>query len=288
MPRPALTGRHRICTFGGLALPNGQGTMTAVDLNDLNSWYLQDEALFDVQQQLTMAQRAWLGESVYLASDFPALPLRLPMEYREGATPLGAVLPKLLLAGEQRLAFDASSTCILARCVGTSNRQTSWRMSPLRWTFDLLFMAREPWWRDLAASTYINALALNSGSATNTNVTYTGDVFARPVYTLHIPASNTAPIASFTLANTMSGESMTVTFPGNLAASTLWDVTIDAGAMSVTDQNGHAYDIGGGVSIPLFHEPAGTVQQIQAMLTPASGTATGCTLTAVATNRWLL
>lgn len=286
MPQPALIGTHRICTFGGLGRPNGQGVMVPVDLNDLVSWFLQDEALFDVQEQIALAQQAYLGEGAFLSSDFPPLPLRVPMEYREGATPLGAVLPQLLLAGEQQLTFD-NSTGILVRCLGTRNKATSWRMRPLRWTFDLMFIAREPWWRDLVTSTYINALALNgAGVATTTNVAYSGSVWAKPVFTLSIPNTNPAPIASFVLTNTMSGETLTVAFPGNLAASTTWAITIDSGAMSVTDATGKAYDVSG--SFPLLYGPAGQVQQISATLTPASGTATGCTLTAVATNRWLL
>jgi hypothetical protein len=190
------------------------------------------------------------------------------------------------MAGDQWLSFD-TLTAIPVRCKGIA-RRTAVTLAPLipRWSFDLEFVASQQWFQNLTATTYINALALASGSATNTNVTYAGSIFTEPVFTLHIPVTNPATTASFVLANTMSGDTLTITFPGNLAASTLYDITIDCANMSVTSQLGVAYDVTG--TFPLFYPPAGTVQQIRATLTPASGTETGCTLTAVANDRWLI
>jgi len=211
------------------------------------------------------------------------------MRYQEASTApsaaLGVQTALLEQAGQQQLTFD-NATAILANFDGLQGRSMIKNFPPFYWAFQLVFLCPEPYFRDLSPTTYMNAVALSSGSATNTNVTYLGSVWAEPVYTLTIPNTNTAPIASFTLANSMSGETLVATFPGGLAASTAWTITIDAGALSVTDQLGRGYDVAG--SFPFLYPPAGQVQQISATLTPSSGTATGCTLTAVAANRWLL
>ncbi len=286
MPQPIITGSHRIVRFGGLAQPNGQGILAQVDLNDLGGWCTQDDFVSDLTQQLTFAQQVWRSKAAILGRNFDgAVPIKLPMEFRE--TPsrtLGAALGQIALAGEQQLTFD-NATCLLATFMGTAGRQSSFRWGPLRWTFDLMFLAREPWFRDLATTTAPNALALSSGSATTFNVTYGGSVWPEPVWKLTIPAGNAAPIASFVLSNVTSGETLTLTFPGNLPASTAATITIDWATMSATDANGVSYDLSG--AIPTLYGPSGQVNAMSATLTPASGTATGCTLTGTFTNRWI-
>lgn len=288
MPQPVFqknAGQGRTVQFGGLALPNGQGTLANINLNDWTSWFLQDVQI-ETAQELGLGRLLYRGRSSYLSSDFPPVILRLSMEFREAVTTLGTVIPKLLMAGRQNLTFD-TITAGPVRLQGVSNRQAV-VLAPAvpRWSFDLEFACEQQWFQDLTPSTYINALALNSGSVTNTNVTYAGSIWAEPVFTLNIPNTNAAPIASFALANTMSGETLTIVFPGNLAASTTWAITIDSGTFTVSDASGVKYDVTG--SFPMLYSPAGQVQQISATLTPASGTATGCNLTAVATNRWML
>jgi hypothetical protein len=286
MAQPAITGVPLTCKFGSLALPNGQGTMTQVNLNDTTKWFWQDFQGDDDYLSLTVGQLAWRGKATLLGQDRGARVLSLPMRFVETAAgDFGAAKAVLTEAGQQQLTFD-NSTAILASLRAIRGTVLVKRYSPFAWDCSLEFLCPEPYFRNVASTTYMNAVALNSGSATNTNVTYAGSIFTEPVFTLHIPVTNPATTASFVLQNMMSGDSLTITFPGNLAASTLYDITIDCANKSVTSQLGVAYDVTG--TFPLFYPPAGTVQQIRATLTPASGTETGCTLTAVATDRWLI
>lgn len=287
MPQPtfALSGGRAVARFGNLPQPNGQGTLAFVDLNDLVAWHLQDDYSVDIVQQLTLGQIAWQGLSAYLASDFAPTTAALSMEYREASGPLGAAVAPLLAAGEQWLTFDLT-TGILARFAAVAGRRTVIRFGTRRWKFSLEFTCREPFFRDMTP-TAIGAQTLLSGSATNFNVTYPGSVYTRPIWTLTIPGGNAVAIASFRLQNTMSGDDLTVTFPSPLPASTAAVVTIDSSAMTVTDGNGVAYDVSG-TAFPLLYPPAGTVQQIRGTLTPVSGTATGCTIGATYTPRWLI
>jgi len=286
MPQPvfALQSGRAVARFGNLPQPNGQGTLGYVDLNDLVTWHLQDDFMADVVQQLVLGQQMWRGTSSNLGSDFAPLPASLPMEYREAPTSMGAALAPLLLAGEQWLTFDLV-TGILARCLGTAGRKTVIRFGTRRWALSLAFMCRDPFFRDIAATT-IAPVTLNSGAVTNFNVTYAGSVWTSPVWTLAIPNSTVA-IAALTISNTMSGEVLTISFPGSLPAATAATITIDTGAMAVTDAGGRSYDVSG-TAFPLLYGPAGTVQQIQATLIPASGTAVGCTIAGSYQNRWLI
>lgn len=388
MPQPTFSGWPRTCLFGGRPLPNGQGTMVNVNLNDWVSWFLQGDFQQDILQQIVTAQQVYRAEGVRLSSDFGPSLVRLPTEYREGVASFGAALAPLLMAGEQNLSFD-NATAIRATFVGAANRTISFISSgrPLRWTMELQFLTTSPWFQDISSSsvpstTIINAptaapsgavaaggalatgtytlqytfvtasgetapspassnIVLTTGNqqitvsavtplpafatavkwyfasgpttgftvqnngagftlntagngnappsstpATAFSVTYGGSIFAKPVWTLTIPNTSTAPIQSFALTNTMSGEALTITFPGNLAASTAWTITIDSGKLTVTDQNGLQYDFTG--SFPLLYQPAGQVNTFTATLTPASGVFTGCTIGGSVTNRWTL
>ncbi len=290
MPQPVISGAPLTCKFGSLALPNGQGTMSQINLNDATNWQWQAFGGDDDYVQLTPGQLAWRAKSVILGRDRKARTLALSMRYQEASTApsasLGVQTGLLDQAGQQQLTFD-NSTFILANYAGLKRRTMLKKFSPYYWSFDLEFFCPEPYFKDIA-STIVSPVTLNSGSATNTNVTYLGSVWCEPIWTLTIPVGNAAPIASLRLQNTMSGDDMTVTFPGNLPASTAATVVIDAGAMSIVDGNGVSYDFSAGNSFPLLYPPAGQVQQIRATLTPASGTATGCTIGASYQNRWLI
>lgn len=288
MPQPVISGAPLTCRFGNLPLPNGQGTMSQVNLNDGAQWQWQELKADDDYVQLTVGQLAWRARSSVLGRDRKARILTLPMRYQEASTApaaaLGAQTAALDQAGQQQLTFD-SSTFILANFAGLKRRAMIKKFPPFYWAFDLEILCPEPYFRDIA-STSISAQALNSGSATNFTQNYLGSVWCEPVWTLSIPNTNAAPIQSFALANTMSGETLSMTFPGNLAASTTWTLTIDSSAMTVVDQNAKAYDVTG--SFPLLYGPAGQANTLRGTLTPASGTATGCTIAASYQNRWLI
>ncbi len=390
MPQPVISGTPLTAKFGSLALPNGQGTMTQVNLNDGTNWQWVDFKADDDYVQLTPAQLVWRAKSVIVGRDRNARTLTMAMRYQEASTAasaaLGAQIALLEQAGQQQLTFD-NSTYVLANFAGLKNRVMLKRFSPFYWGFDLEFFCPEPYFRDisstsvsaqtivsaptaapsgsaisgggLAVGTYtlgyayvtasgttavspassnitttssnkqISVLAVtplpawatavrwyfisgpttgfsvqNSGGAFTLNtagdgtavpattpatafsVTYSGSVWAEPVWTLTIPNTNTAPIASFQLANTMSGESLLATFPGNLAASTSWTITIDTANSLVADQSGKGYDVVG--SFPLLYPPAGQANAMAATLNAASGTPVGVTIAGSVTNRWLL
>ncbi len=291
MPQPVISGVPPIFRFGNAALPNGQGTMTNLNLNDGAKWQWQRFKGDDDYVQITVGQLAWRAASVVLGRDRKGRTLSEPMRFLEAtsapADSIGAQLGLMEPAGLQQITFDGS-TYIAAEFAGFKSRDmVGLKAAPYYWLGNLEFFCPIPYFNDLSATTYMSAVALNgAGLATNTNVTYLGSISAKPVWTLTIPAGNAAPIQSFALSNTMSGETLTIPFPGLLAASTAWTITIDSGAFSVTDASGKGYDLAG--SFPNLYGPAGQVQQISATLTPASGTATGCSLACVATNRWLI
>lgn len=289
MPQPIITGTPLTCTFGGLNWPNGQGAFGSMNLNDGTNWQWQQLKYDDDHVQLTPAQLAWRAASVVLGRDRKARVLTLPMRYLEAsASPsasFGAQVGLLEQAGQQRLSFDGS-TYILAEFSGLKNKVWVKSFPPFYHAFDLELFCPIPYFLDIAATT-LSPQGLASGSASTFNVAYAGSVWTKPVWTLTIPNTNAAPISSFSLSNTTKGETLTIAFPGNLAASTAWTITIDTDAMQVTDAAGKGYDVVGS-GFPLLYGPAGQVNAMSATLTPASGTATGCTIGASYSNRWLL
>lgn len=293
MPQPVwgFTGSRGILKWGNQPLPKGQGTMAYLDLNDGKQWFLQVPAFDHSNRQLTLAQLVYLARATYLADDFGPWRFKLPFQYYQGTDlggaglELGTYKAQLLRGGEQLLTTD-NATGILCQVTKVTPKFVTW-FTPFVHDVEIEWVTKAGWWTDQSPTT-ITAQTLLSGSATTFNVTYAGSIFAEPVWTLTIPNTNAAAIQSFVLANTMPtpNETLTITFPSPLAASTAWTITIDSGNFTVTDQNGHAYDFSG--SFPRLYEPAGQVNPMSATLTPSSGTATGCTIGGSVTNRWML
>lgn len=296
MPQPTFLApgtSPAVARFGGLALPNGQGTMANVDLNDGKSWFLQGVEPNNGNHVLSTAPQVWLGQGSWLSEDWGPKTITLTEWYYEGTDLGGSGAPissqKALLGqcGEQYLTFD-NLTAIKAKMASFGTPKITRAFPPWWWQTALTFLAVTPWAVDLSATTPAGspwALAGNtSGATTAFSIAYAGSVYARPVFTLTIPNTNTAPIQQFRLANTMSGETLTVLFPGFLAASIAWTLTIDCGAMTVADQGGKQYDPSG--SFPALYGPAGQSNAWSATLTTASGTSSGVTLGASYSNRW--
>jgi hypothetical protein len=207
------------------------------------------------------------------------------MTYMEDASHfLGQFLAQLSQAGEQRLTFD-SLTHILAAYNGAKNRVVSNFYQPLKWEFTLEFIAKTPWFQDTTATTF-SPVTITTDSGQNFNVTYAGSVWAEPVWTLTVPVGNAVAINSMQLKNTMSGEFLTVNFlsVAALPASTARTVTIDCGAMTAIDNLGNNYDITG--TFPMLYGPVGTVNSMQVVITPASGSSSGLTIGATYNPRW--
>jgi hypothetical protein len=131
-----------------------------------------------------------------------------------------------------------------------------------------------------------SVIAPTSTPATQFSITYSGSVFAEPVFTVTVPRSNTGVIQSILLVNTMSAEFLTVTFPGGLIVSTAYVITIDCGAFTATDATGKTYDVGG--AFPLIYQPVGQVNTYTVIATTSSGVASGLTLGCTYSNRWLI
>ena len=275
------------CKFGNRAVP-GSGVVRAwVDLNDRVSWNLQSIDVTD-SRTLQYARQLFAGSGVRLSGDFGPKDIKLALLYDEGpGVTIATAKAQLTLSGEQWLTLDGT-TQTLVECSKFAASANIFRTSQL-YDVNLDLIARNPWSEDMAAST-VTAFAVNGsvspGSANVKAVTYNGALYGRPTWTLVIPSGNTAPISKFVLANTTSGEALTVTFPLPLAASTAWTITIDCLNWKVTDQTGLEYDMSG--SFPVLYGPPGTVNSHTLTLTTASGTSTGVTLAASWLNRWEL
>lgn len=292
MPQPSFlkSGGKYIATFGGQALPNGQGTLTVIDLNDRAHRFAFFGGEFisnDDNVQRGLEQVPYLSKGLWTYDDFGKRVIEIPCYYLEDSTHvLGQFLAALSQAGEQQLSFDAL-TYIPAKYAGATNRKFEISSAGGLWFYALQFLAREPWFRDISATTGtpLNPITVDAGQSFN--VTYAGSVWCEPVWTLHIPNTNAVALNSFQLKNTMSGEFLTVNFLSATAipALTTRDVVIDCGAMTATcTQTGESYDVSG--SFPMLYGPAGQINAFTAIVTPASGSSSGLTLAYSFNARW--
>lgn len=287
MPQPTFattTGPTRIiCQLGGLALPNGQGTMTTYDLNDSANWYLQDLPEVTMTRKIGLSPLAWRARGVYVSDDFTAKKIVLKelfVDQNSGTQTLAYAKAQISQAGEQFLTFD-NATHILVKLADWGKSASRRKFTPYLWDLNLTFTCREPWFKDIAPTTASTAL---NASTTSFSIAYSGSVFAEPVWTWTIPSSNTATISSFALGNTMSGETVTATFPTPLAASRATTVTIDSSGFTVKKDDGTFYDVTG--SFPLIYPPVNQSNTFATTVTPATGTANTSTLAWSFNNRW--
>lgn len=199
-----ILGSPTICTFGGLALPNGQGTLSNINLNDTINWFLQDLRPEEMNRQIGMQQLVTRGRSVYVSDDFNGKTISLPMRFRESATlPLGAALARLSQAGEQQLSFDGL-TYTLAKYKGVQSRQLLVKYAPYLWEFTLDFLCREPWFKDINATNTISTNLVAAPSTAPIGTPLAGGTMAAGTYTLAYTYSTasgeTAASPSTTLA----------------------------------------------------------------------------------------
>lgn len=289
MPQPIVlrTNGRTVARFGNVALPNGQGVMPYVDLNDYRNTALANQFQSDDDnRQIGLAQLLYRARSAFVSDDFGPRTFNLPMTYIEDATHfVGQFLATMSQAGEQQLTFD-NMTYILAKYQSATGRtQVRSALGPLAWEFTLQLIAKSPWFQDSLATT-MAPLTLTVDAGQNFSITYNGSVFAEPIWTLVIPSGNTVPINQVQLLNTMSGETLTVNFLSVAAipASTARTVTIDSSAMTAVDNVGNAYDTYG--SFPRLYPPAGQSNAFTVVVVPASGSSAGLTLAASYFPRW--
>lgn len=288
-PKFLVSGRS-VVKFGGLALPNGQGTLANIDLNDgVNTKLLVGLGIPGDNRQISLAQLLYQGRGAYLADDWgPLDSISVPLIYQEDATHfLGGFLAQLAMAGEQQLTFD-NATYIPVKFKGLSAREETWPYDPRIWKIALEFVAvTQPWFVDISA-TSLSPVTLTNDAGQTVNVTYAGSVWCEPVWTYTHVATDTHAINSMSITNTMSGEALTINFlsVAALPASALRTVTIDCAAQRVTDSAGNEYDVTG--SFPKLYGPAGTVNPHNVVVTPASGATAGCTIAETHSARWLI
>jgi hypothetical protein len=291
-----VSGRS-VAKFGSAALPNGQGVMPQIDLNDyvntLLDWLDNGKqiGLDEANRQIGLEQFLYLAHSTYVSDDFGPRPISIPITYIEDATHfLGGFLAAIEQAGEQQLTFD-NLTYIAVKHAGIASRVTSRSRQPLAWDFVLNLIAAEPWFKDLAASALLPlTLTVDAGQAFV--IPYQGTVRCiDEVWTLIVPASNGVAINSMVLSNLMTGEALTINFQSYLAipATTARVITIDCGASTVVDDLGHPYDYSGTFPklYPAMRHPAvDQFNPFQVVMTPASGATAGLTLACAYTPRW--
>lgn len=289
MGQPVITGTPPILRFGTQALPDGQGNMPNLNLNDLVSWFWNDFRADHDYLLHGLGHVVYGASGVYLSFDAKNRTLSLPVMYSEAVNPLGAALAVMSMAGEQMLTTD-NATGILARFNAARGRSLRRRFPPFYWDLTLEFLCRTPYFQDLTTTTVAPTAvggAVSPGTTTNINVTYAGSVWCAPVWTFTVPVGNGVVINSLVLSNQMKGEALTVNFPGGLLASTAYSFVIDSGARTVTNGSTQ-YDFNG--SFPNLY-PSGQVavsqvQQIRTVIVTATGTTTGCTLGATYTARY--
>jgi hypothetical protein len=436
-----ILGSPTICTFGGLNLPNNQGVLAPINLNDVASWFLQDISIDHSNRSVGVQPLVARARSVYVSDDFLNKIITLTLRYQETNLPLGQSLAAISQAGEQQLPFD-NVTYILAKYRGARTPKLIRKFAPYLWEVQLEFICREPWFKDinntqttsvnlvaapttapsaaalaggsLATGTYTlaytyvtasgetaaspatslapgfaqsdyrtarvewrsgsrstgtalqggmrgqasrtrtirgvttsrivpqgsavvlsgaslqisvgavtfpswatgvkwyftgsspttgftvqnangNAFTLNtagngvappttSGGTATFYVTYSGSVWAEPVFSLLIPTSNPNTITQLVITNNMSAESLTINFPGGLLGGRAYTITIDSSQWTVVDQTGTSYDYQG--SFPMLYPPAGQVNPFTVQCVGTPNNPSGLSLQATYNSRW--
>lgn len=187
MPQPAITGTPPILQFGGLALPNGQGTLSNISLNDAVNWFWMgwwNSASADVDYPLHFIGRSvWRSKGVFLGQDAGSRKISFPMRYREITTPLGTALAKLSQAGLQNLTFD-NLTAIPVKFSAFRNRQLWIKYPTYWWQGDLEFLAPTSYFADLAATTLASTPIVYAPTAAPSAAAAAGGALTAGTYTL--------------------------------------------------------------------------------------------------------
>lgn len=281
MPQPLLLtqsdgrwGQRTVVKFGGLAIPVLGGTLAYMDLNAGGPWYALDVQMA-TGKKLPISALAWRGKGVFMGIDFQELVVTIPFRYDEsGGNNLFADLTTMQMAGTQNLTFD-NLTALQCRLLSAGPPKLVVTSSPFLWEGTLTFHAAIPWFLNLTAST------LGSTTFGAIPITYTGTVWGEPVYTITVGATNAAPITTMTIANSVSGESVTMYFYPTLTATTAWTITVNTQTLKVTDNNGLEYDVTG--AFPLLYPGA---QTLTFSATVVSGSLSNTTVAGTWNNRY--
>lgn len=272
--------------YGGLPNPIGNnvsaGNMTYIDLNDGVNWFAQGLELPDAHI-LETAQYLYRGRAGWTAEDYLPILIKVPFRFEEGGGfTLASQAALLMTSGQQYLTFDAA-TGILCKLRGLGTPKLAANgIVPLRWDGILEFLAAEPFFKDLVASSVLGT-AIVAG-ANNLTTTYPGSFQCEPAYQINVPAGNTAVLSTLVVSNTDSGEALSLS--GLTVGAGAHTIIIDSQAMKATI-DGTETDIGG--SFPdLYPIVGGGVNHFTVTVTLGSGSIAGWTFDTRWTNRWIV
>lgn len=292
MPRPiwALTpwlGTNRgVLKFGGKPLPLIGTTMTYVDLNDGINWFVENIQVAH-KKVLTSKPLSFAEESIWLAEDSDPRTIIVTTRYDEAnGIPFNQAKALLSQAGEQFLTTDTLTGLPCKLLTMGSPELITGGVPPYMFKTQMEFLAASPWQVDIAATTVSGIAVAGSsggGTQTNFNITYNGDVRAKPVFTITIPVSNTVTISQFKLQNTTTGRVVTINFSPALLANTAYVITINTSSWRVHTATGVRFrGIG---TFPVLAPPFGTVNAMAFTIVSSAAT-TGITLGYTYNNRW--
>jgi hypothetical protein len=302
MPQPKFltnAGGKQIALIGGGALPNGQGTMTQLDLNDMIRSFIVTWQSDDANRQMGLEQLLYRSRGVFTSDDFGPRDITVPMQYIEDSTHVvGGLLAALESCGEQPLTHD-NLTYITCKYAGLASRLRQVRVSEgvWAWQFNMLLKAANSYFLDAGATAGLAPLTLTADTGQAFTITYAGSIWCEPVWTLVVPVGNGVAINSMQIKSTMWGandprnEVLTVNFQSVAAipAATARTITIDCGAQTIVDDLGRNYDMTG--TFPMLypavtHPPVGMVNPFSVIIVPASGASAGLTLAESHVPRW--
>jgi hypothetical protein len=216
VPQPQITGTPPILQFGGLALPNGQGSLSNINLNDAASWYWMGwwgSASADADYPLHAVGRSvWRSKGVFLGQDAGSRKISFPMRYREATAPLGTALAKLTQAGLQNLTFD-NLTAVPVKFSGFRNRQLWIKYPTYFWQGDLEFLAPSPYFADLSATTLASTPIVYAPTAAPVGAPAAGGALTAGTYTLgftYVTASGETSLSPVSSGIVLSGGNLQI------------------------------------------------------------------------------
>ena len=286
---PFKWDQRQVINFGGLPVPVTGQTLQTIDLNDQVSWFAQDIIIDNSHVSNKASQRTWRGAGVWTAADFVGRKVSVPAVYDEGGgTSFAAAKALLTQSGEQFLSFDQIYG-LRVRCNSFSVSKFLTFHPPYLISVQLEFLSRNPF-AELMGTATTSSFAVSgnaAGQATTCPISYQGDAYCAPIYTLNVPSSNGAAIKGFVLANQTSNETLTIANGViNLPAGSASTLVIDATQQTVM-QNGTQPVKFSGAFPNLYPGFGGSLtNNIVATVTTTSGTTSNVTLSVQWSERW--
>lgn len=277
----AKWGTRTSITFGGQPVPIGAAfgsNLAYIDFNDGVSFFAQGLQIPD-GHTLQMSRLYYRAKGITLAADTEPIVIEIPFLYEEAVHTFSYIRSIVLGAGQQWLSFDGAITGINGNVQSFGQTQLIRNDIDTRaWSGTISFLATESYYRDIATTT-VGPTALALGNNTF-NITYSGQSYAEPYYTIEMPNNSSAPI-TFTLNNSTAGQALTFILPANGLT-----YVVDTTLQQIYQQGNTTNQIQHTGSFPYLYPPTGTVNVFRVTLT--GGTAVTPTITTTYQNRYSL